>query len=406
MAPPRSRPMRLSRALARARQFSHADSSADASGCRSTEPNASTTVRLARSPASCPPIPSATAQTPASGRTRKLSSLRTRTLPACVAAPVSNITRLPGSILGIHTSCTSGLETAAQHGGEQVRRRHAPAAESHRLVALSAHGPPEGCGGIDGCVIREPHGSERLRQRTLADFRNGIAKDPCRLVRTAVDMSARRQAQIVERALCLLERYRVIEDRQQKMLRCSEPIVLRINLGWRHRLALISAREQGEREIPPDAVQRRHERTHEGRFAEIGTEPKSPDRRCEKRRDPRVAKALPARRHGRLDPWLPHRQEIPRRIERDEIALGRQLAIKSASHPGPYILLGQRKSLSAGRLNGFCTEPALNWYCSSRPPTKKVATTRSPRFAGEPASIIRNSDHAPLRSSVDGCEGN
>src|ERR1700753_4360256 len=189
------------------------------------------------------------------------------------------------------------------------------------------------------------------------------------------------------------------------MLGRDEPFLLGVDLRRRQRLRLVGAHEQGERKISPDAVQRRHEQSHDGGFAELGAEPESPDRHGEKRLQPFVAEALPARGHSGLDPWLPHAKEFPWRMHRDEIALGRQLAVKSAPHAGPYILPGQWKSLSAGKLSGFCVEPAPNWYRSSRPPTTKVATTRSPRFTGEPASTSRNSDQAPLRSSTEGCGG-
>src|SRR5688572_18130643 len=68
-----------------------------------------------------------------------------------------------------------------------------------------------------------------------------------------------------------------------------------------------------------------------------------------------------------------------------------------------HIPWGQRNSRNAGSVSGLCTEPARKRYCNSVPPTTKVATTQSPCRFGDPLSIRRNSDHAPLRSSVEGC---
>ena len=51
--------------------------------------SAATTVALASAPFSCPPMPSATAQRPISGRRMKLSSLAVRTLPVWLMQPVS-----------------------------------------------------------------------------------------------------------------------------------------------------------------------------------------------------------------------------------------------------------------------------------------------------------------------------
>ena len=70
--------------------------------------------------------------------------------------------------------------------------------------------------------------------------------------------------------------------------------------------------------------------------------------------------------------------------------------------PAPHIPLGQRNSRSAGRVSGLCTEPAPNRYCRLVPPTMKVATIRSPCRVGDAASSMRNSDHAPCRSSTEG----
>ena len=70
-----------------------ASSCASRSGAEPAAPIASSdaaTVALASAPFSWPPMPSATAQTPNSGRSTRLSSLASLTRPAWLIAPVSN----------------------------------------------------------------------------------------------------------------------------------------------------------------------------------------------------------------------------------------------------------------------------------------------------------------------------
>ena len=69
------------------------------------------TVRLAKSPAACPPIPSETAQSPSSGRERMESSLMLRTWPLWVRA---HCDRRGASVLGLilrplRIACAAGL---------------------------------------------------------------------------------------------------------------------------------------------------------------------------------------------------------------------------------------------------------------------------------------------------------
>jgi len=89
--PPRKCASVRNSALTTPMHASNSLSSAAPDGCGASLARAEATARLAKSPPPWPPMPSATAHRPISGRASTLSSLSLRTLPTWLTLPVRNI---------------------------------------------------------------------------------------------------------------------------------------------------------------------------------------------------------------------------------------------------------------------------------------------------------------------------
>src|SRR5690606_9019704 len=87
---------------------------------RGSSASASTISRLANAPFWWPPMPSPTTHGPRSGRSRKASSLRTRTLPVSVRAALRQA--LATSLMPTPSQCRRQFEAAQQADIEGVRR--------------------------------------------------------------------------------------------------------------------------------------------------------------------------------------------------------------------------------------------------------------------------------------------
>src|SRR5262249_25130095 len=98
----------------------------------------------------------------------------------------------------------------------------------------------------------------------------------------------------------------MVERRHQERLHHIEPIILRTELRGRKAGIAVGARKQRKRKVPANATEQRHEGADYAPAANVGAEPKPPDRGGEKRRLPLVAKRGARGRNPALQPRLPH----------------------------------------------------------------------------------------------------
>ena len=245
--------------------------------------SAATTALLARSPPPWPPMPSATTQSPTSGRASRLSSLISRTLPTWLAVAV-----LQKKELDITTSFYSifmqdGRRSAA---GERAKDRRgdrsgeATGGSSNWPVSMSANRVGAGRP-VDASAVGEKPSPPIVHQNDWVAkvwrwanrraARNATASSPPKSRTTTAPSASSRDAGNLGGARQHRRRrhrhhrrgdalvVRVLLQRvEQNRLGGLAPGVVGIEFGRRQRLFALR-REHGQRKMTPDAVDRGHE---------------------------------------------------------------------------------------------------------------------------------------------------
>ncbi len=277
---------------------STAASSASPLGATARPFSASVAMRLATSPKPCPPMPSATAHRPDLGAHQQ-AVLVAGALQADVgggggadaADQASALVLAKAPVSMSANSVGGGMPTTASASDSKpspptVHQKLWPAKAPrwpNRRAARKAS---------EAWAVEPAHQHDALRQ--LLDA--GDLLDP-RLQRSA--------GQALDRPGEALERHVRRERAEQRRLRRFAPGLVGLDLRRRQQAVALAA-EQSQRERPPDAVDRRHQRAEHRLARELRAEPEAPDRRAIIGGRPALAEHLARGGQARLQPRLPH----------------------------------------------------------------------------------------------------